>query len=571
MKNTQIVLFAALSALVFILFFHQINAINQDLGRHLLLGRIIIQTQRVPKTNLLSYTNPDFPFINTHWFSEVVFYLLEHTGGFFFLLLVTSLVATVAFLIQLLFVKNNKTVPIVLATCVYLQILSDRTDLRPEIFSFLYLSIFIIILYQFRSHFTKWIYLLPLVELLWVNSHIYFPIGIFVIALFLIDRILTKSKKIFTKETIVLFVILITTGLLALLNPNTIRGATYPLFVFQNYGFPIEENYNVFDIWNLYQHKTAILYFFISVPLLFLFLFLSIKKSKPIDWLLAISFTIIAATAERNLPLFVFTTFIAFTNSLNNIYVLISPLKEKNFYVKNFFFLLVLLFVVWQTITIATYNPFGYALTPDNASRGVDFLLQNKIKGPIFNNFDIGSYLLYRLYPQEKVYVDGRPEAYPASFFKNNYIAAEQNKSLFQKADNTYHFNVIFIWYTDLTPWNQQFLRDINANPHWKLVYLDPSVVIYVKNIPENQYISDNDVLRSVTIEKTQLTKTELNNLLVFYENIGWTNEIKSVDKQLLQLDPNSCLTISNLGTLLENENDPEYMVYAQRFQSICK
>lgn len=570
MKNIRIFLFLFFAALVFILFFHQINAINQDLGRHLLLGKIIIQTHHVPQTNLLSYTNPDFPFINTHWFSEVIFYFVENIGGFPLLLFFTSLVATAAFLIQFIFARNNKVVPIAISSLLYLQILAGRTDIRPEIFSFFYLSIFIVILYRFRSRFTKWIYLLPFIELLWVNSHIYFPMGIFVIGLFLLDRIFTSPKKIKSKETIVLASILIATSLAMLFNPNTFRGALYPLFVFRNYGFPIEENYNVFDIWNLYQHKEAILYFFISVPLLFLLLFLSSKKTKPVDWFLAISFTIIAASAERNLPLFVFATCIVFINSLNNVYTSVSPYIDKYFHLKTFFYLFILCFVGWQTIILVTYNPFGYALTPDSASKAVDFLQQNKIQGPIFNNFDIGSYLAYRLYPQEKVYVDGRPEAYPNSFFKNNYIAVQQNKSLFQQADNKYHFNVIFIWYTDVTPWNQQFLRDINANPHWRIVYLDPTVVIYIKNKPENQYISDKAVFHSATITKIHLTKTELNNLLVFYQNIGWTSEIKTVDQQLLQLDPNSCATIGNLGTLLENENDPEYMVYAQRFQSIC-
>ncbi|SRR6266568_2525498 len=569
MNISRLLLFIFLPLLVFTIFFHPINAINQDLGRHILFGKIIVQTHAVPKINLLSYTNPDFPFINTHWFSEVLFYLIENVMGFLGLLLITTLVATGAYLLQLLYVKNAKAVPIIIASLFYFQILLDRTDVRPEIFSFFFLSLFIVILYTYRRGFTKWIYILPFVELIWVNTHIYFPIGLLVLGLFLLDRLITQRKKIASKETIILATIFIISSIVTLINPNTLHGALYPLFVFQNYGFEIEENHTIFDIWNLYQQKSAILYFFISVPLLFSVLLLNLKKTKPIDWFLAISFTIIAASAERNLPLFVFSTFIACITALNNLYAKF-PLGQVFNYRRMVLYIVVGLFIVWQTISLVMFNPFGYSLSV-GASKAVDFLQKNHIAGQIFNNFDIGSYLAYRLYPQERVFVDGRPEAYPASFFQQEYIPIEQNKSLFQQADNKYHFNIIFIAYTDVTPWNQQFLRDINANPLWRLVYLDPLIVIYVKNIPQNHSIKSNAILHSAQLTPLQLTKDELNHLLIFYENIGWTNEIKTVDLKLLALDPNSCAVLANLGTFLENENDPGYVVYATKYQSTCR
>lgn len=569
MNKPRIFLYFFLSSLVFIMFFHQIDAIEQDLGRHLLLGKIIVQTMSVPKTNLLSYSNPNFPFINTHWLSQVVFYLVENVTGFFGLLLFTTIVAVAAFLLQLLYVKKYHAIPLIIASLIYLQILLGRTDVRPEIFSFFFLSIITVVLYNYRKNFTKWIFIIPPIELLWVNTHIYFPIGILVTGLFLLELIITHRKEIKSKKTVTLAAVFLVSLFVLVFNPNTIRGAFYPLFVFQNYGMEIAENHNVFDMWNLFGHLSSILYFFIAASFLFLVMLITFRKTKLIDWLLVVTFTIIAASADRNLPLFVFATFIAFAGALNNLYSTISPSLKKHLYVKNSLLLLVGLFTLWQTIAIITVNPHGYAM-PMGASKAVDFLEQNKISGPIFNNFDIGSYLLYRLYPQEKVFVDGRPEAYPVSFFKNIYTPMEQNKNIFQQEDKKYHFNVIFISYTDQTPSNQQFLRDINANPEWRLVYLDPLIVIYIKNSPKNQYITSTSILHTAQITSSDLTKKELNQLLAFYENIGWTNEIKAVDLKLLTIDPNSCSAISNLGTLLENENDAGYIIYANKYQSIC-
>ena len=43
--------------------------------QNLKLGKIIWETKTIPNTNLFSYTNPNFPFINHHWLSENIFYL----------------------------------------------------------------------------------------------------------------------------------------------------------------------------------------------------------------------------------------------------------------------------------------------------------------------------------------------------------------------------------------------------------------------------------------------------------------------------------------------------------------
>ena len=54
---------------------------TEDLGRHLLLGRIISEQHAVPRTNLLTYTYPDFPFVNHHWLSEVFLYHAHRLVG----------------------------------------------------------------------------------------------------------------------------------------------------------------------------------------------------------------------------------------------------------------------------------------------------------------------------------------------------------------------------------------------------------------------------------------------------------------------------------------------------------
>jgi hypothetical protein len=46
----------------------------------------------------------------------------------------------------------------------------------------------------------------------------------------------------------------------------------------------------------------------------------------------------------------------------------------------------------------------------------VNFLLEKQLPGPIYNNYGWGGYLIRRLYPNYRVYIDGRADVYGDSF-----------------------------------------------------------------------------------------------------------------------------------------------------------
>ena len=71
-----------LVALVVIIFSQQIDFSVIDLGRHLENGKIVWQNPQILFQNFYSYTEPNFPFINHHWLSGVIFYKLYTLGGF---------------------------------------------------------------------------------------------------------------------------------------------------------------------------------------------------------------------------------------------------------------------------------------------------------------------------------------------------------------------------------------------------------------------------------------------------------------------------------------------------------
>jgi hypothetical protein len=51
--------------------------------------------------------------------------------------------------------------------------------------------------------------------------------------------------------------------------------------------------------------------------------------------------------------------------------------------------------------------------------KATDFILREGINGRMFNTYHYGGYLIYRLYPQQLVFIDGRADMYGDSFIKD--------------------------------------------------------------------------------------------------------------------------------------------------------
>ena len=141
---------------------------------------------------------------------------------------------------------------------------------------------------------------------------------------------------------------------------------------------------------------------------------------------------------------------------------------------------------------VMDYNPmadgFGKGV-PDYVQRSAQFFKQSGLKGPVFNNYDIGGYLIYHLFPIEKVFVDNRPEAYPDTFFEDIFFPMQEKESVWSALDREYDFNVIYFFRHDRTTHAQQFLYQRVQDPDWVPVFVDDYTLILVKNRLENRVI----------------------------------------------------------------------------------
>lgn len=489
LKATVLVLFFVLAGSLFL---HNLTSINLDIGRHLKLGEIIWQTKSVPNINLFSYTEPSHVFFNHHWLSEVIFFGLYNLGGLEAIIIAKIIILLAAFLLLIRSVKSKNWLAVLPSSLMALVLFFMRDEPRPEIFSYLLLAVFLFIVWRAREGLSTWaLWILPFLQILWVNLHIYFFIGLALYGIFLLEQLISKqfSKRAWFVGLLIAFATLI--------NPHGLAGALYPLAILKEYAYGVVENEPLINILVYGWERVMIFYIFLSSVVLAgigLVRRYKVWKKKIFDGLLLTFFGYLAWTMHRNLNFYALALLPILAQNFPIGFNGVKDLPGTWRRLLAMGAMAVLFLGIYGVQSNQLYRlmdssrRFGLEVSPA-AEEAVKFVKDTKISGPIFNNFEIGSYLIWKLYPGEKVFVDGRPEAYSASFFNEIYKPMLGDEQKWQALSQQYGINYIFFNHNSLSDNAQKFLSRINKDARWQLVFINETTVIYAKNEDKNQEI----------------------------------------------------------------------------------
>lgn len=487
----SLLLFAAAG----ILWARPVNLMNSDLGRHIQNGRIILQHWHVPETNFYSYTHPDFPVINHHWGTGVLFYVLYTLGNV--TAVITSMLALELFALALLFTLAWKrygflvTLP---ATIFALPLITSRTEIRPEIFSSFFIALFLFILVTCTNE--RWrngLFALPILLFLWVNLHVYFFLGIAITGCYFLDEALAVYRR--QGSPIVLRALgqsIVLQLFATLLNPAGIPGALVPLTLFGNFGYMLAENQSVWFLgsrgllpilWPFILFVAAILVVWLAVT------WMAVRRGErfPLaSFLLTAAFTGMAVLALRNWSLLGLVAILTLSEGMRRLWQpSLSPLLSQAAALVLGCAVAIGLYFLAPMYWIGAFSTPSVYVRRGNTGV-IQFFLQEKLVGPIFNNYDVGGGLIFGLYPQENVFVDNRPEAYPVAFFKEVYIPMQEDAAVWKTQDEKWKFNAILFNRNDLTPWSQSFLIRAVQDPAWAPVYVDDDTILLLKRNEKN-------------------------------------------------------------------------------------
>lgn len=480
-----------------ILLFQQDLSMMSDLGRHLKMGQIVLSCMCVPQTNLFSYTDPNFPIVNHEWLVQVVFYVMSVWFGLHGLLILKMIIIIISFfLIYLVAIKQGSLFWTIIFSLLGLTIFSTRFFVLPELFSYLFIALFVFIIEKYKEskkYYLLWI--LPLIELVWVNSHIYFILGLGIYFFFILSELI-KTKSI-NKSLIIIGITLI---LSTFINPSFIKGAILPFTFHSNYNFSVEENKSPFKILESSSTNTNLastLILQIAVFDILFILFLAcffLKKNWKDPYFLGIGSMgfLLGTLFFRCISLFgilgSFALIKTFTEIEEKLKKEMSNLSIHA--LKGIIALIVASIIIFHVKGLFDNKILGFNFVP-SAEKAVVFIKKVNLQGKIFNNYIIGNYLIYGLYPSEKVYIDARPEAYSGSIFDDYYRMMSDEKFFNQQVEK-YDINaVVFNVSVDDPAVIRPFLLRLLQDSNWIPVYVDGTVTIIVRNNNANKKVID--------------------------------------------------------------------------------
>ncbi len=463
---------------------------SEDLGRHLLLGKIITESWSIPDTNFLTYTHPDHPFVNHHWLSEVALYHLHRVFGYNGLIVFKILVMTGALALSML-AGGRVRQPLWwwLAGILAAVMLGFRAHIRPELFTFLGVAWLLFCFERIRQG-KRWPWAVTAVSLcLWANAHIYFIFGLGMCGAFALERGAARWKSMpdqtgwrilfgMWREGLWLTVLV---GACAL-HPGGWSGLLYPLFIFSDYAVGITENISVWKLW----HRVVTPAMLVLPPATALAAWAAWahRKERPATTIILLTATIAAWSMARSMPLLALTLPAAVATlpvSARWLPGIISrpfrALVGGGMAVLNVVLIAAVVTGAWHRPFPSPVGPTPFGFDDERAFLALRDLQQAGLPGEIFTDYNVGSLAEYNLWPGLRGYVDNRPEAFPGGFWRTEYLIALTLGPEWEEIRARRNIRTIIV---SLHGVKNAYTLELMRRPEWVLVHLDSLLGVWV-------------------------------------------------------------------------------------------
>lgn len=126
---------------------------------------------------------------------------------------------------------------------------------------------------------------------------------------------------------------------------------------------------------------------------------------------------------------------------------------------------------------------------PEGAAR---FLVDHRITEPMFNTYEYGGYLLWRLWPRQKTFLDGR--ALNESVYKDYQRVIAESRPVREQVLDRYGAGVIVVnafEYTTGVVYPLVVSLADRAETGWQLVYHDPQALVFLRHPPPGMRVLD--------------------------------------------------------------------------------
>ncbi len=477
---------------------------DTDTWWHLQAGRVTLESGRILQTDVFSHTRQGRPWVNHSWLSQVILYLLFHYCGYAGLGVFQALVVTAAFAFVYAQMEGD------VFTRAFIVVLAAATSAvvwvaRPQLLSFLLTAVLGYLLYLFKWRGLNRLWLIPPLFVLWVNLHAGYALGFMLLAGFLggevFNRLLAfltpsssppgreKGAEVSWRGVGAVALVAGVSFLCLLLNPNTTRMWVYYLDtvsigVLRDF---IQE-WRSPDFHLLYTHS------FIWLLLATLgAVGLSGRRADGSDLALVAGFAYASLLAGRNIGPFALVTAPVLSRH-------VRPIVERGLRAVRARGWLgpprrvaappgpgralvnwSLLLLVLAAAGVKAHLPLRTEFNVEHERRtlpadAVAWIREHRPEGPMFNSYNWGGYLIWHLWPDYRVFVDGRTDLYGDELL-SQYLQVRFARPGFMEVLDEHGVNFVL---TEAGGFTARFLA--LADDEWTRVYSDDVAVIYVRS-----------------------------------------------------------------------------------------
>jgi hypothetical protein len=450
------------------------NVTDPDVWWHLKTGQYIAEHKAVPHADPFSYTRAGQPWVAHEWLTELLLYEVQRVAGWGGLIVIFAVVLCAAFF--LLYLRCGPAPYVAgLATLLAAWATAPVWGVRPQVVSLLLTSLWLLILERSESNSKLLWWTLPL-TLLWVNLHAGFALGLALSALFLagewMERALGWSSPQSGRRLKTAALILVCNVLLVPLNPSGVRMFWYPIETLRSVAM---QNY-IAEWASPNFHRAEYWPCLLVVLGTFATLSWSSLKVRPRDVLLLVVTLYAGLCSIRMIPLLVLIAIPLIAERLGNWPLRNSGTRHRHGEIRMVSHgVIVLAMTAFTGIHIAqVIQRQPQAEAHDFPVGAVTFLATHAVPGAIFNHYDWGGYLIWRLYPSIPVFIDGRADLYEKQLL-------DQFADTYQFRDDWQHTLQRWSVGTVLVPMDSALTTGLRTAPGWAVAYEDAQAVVLTR------------------------------------------------------------------------------------------
>ena len=499
MKTKPAITQNVLNDLVFVLLLLMIfimasrTPVDSDLWWHLRAGQATINQGHPLLIDIFSYTHAGENWINHSWLGQVILYWSYILGGYYGLGLLVAASVTLG----MWFIIRQMTGSIFLKA--FISVLAAIVAApvwmpRPQIFSFLLMSVTSFILFNFKWRKGDHLWVLIPIFILWSNIHGGYVLGFLLLFGMMAGEIINRvllfhgDNEIPRKGLIKLALATLGCILAVLINPNGFQTWLVP---FNTVSVQALQNF-------IPEWASADFHQLIQQPILWMLFLLitsigwSEKRLDGTDLVYLIGFGYMAMVARRNFgpfaivaaPILSRHAALALTNWLSRFRIKNPGNRRFNqvnhdvpqYWVKKVINIALVgmigLVAILKIYVVSNPILVESVVTASYPVEAVSWIKNNLPERNLFSSYNWGGYLIWTL-PEYPVFIDGRTDLYGDKTI-NQWIQVVQADPGWNEVLDEWNVNTVLIERT----WP---INSVLAQSGWKLVYTDLLANIYIR------------------------------------------------------------------------------------------